>query len=247
MVPALEPVPMFFFGNPALGRWHTMDPADEFNSPYVYCRNNPTNYFDPDGMDDVYMNQDGSSQTIPTGFWSFDWLFGDSYYYEGNGQETDNLYGGKYYWEVESAVFIAFKEFGKLGKLYENGDQIINNYFEDLKGWRFPTFPWNIAEIIEKSPSGAAWDTKQYYSKNDVFIIDGKGYLPDYMGNVVWGKIMDYKGVPLIISQSAAGLYQLRTEIKDGFWSGLNIWLKNKGVMGDDKRDSKAINHGYNK
>lgn len=60
MVPALEPVPMFFFGNPALGRClarrseaeegHTMDPADEFNSPYVYVHNDPVNYLDPDGM-----------------------------------------------------------------------------------------------------------------------------------------------------------------------------------------------------
>jgi len=38
--------------DPQLGRWHTVDPVDEFNSPYLYCRNNPVLYFDPDGMDD---------------------------------------------------------------------------------------------------------------------------------------------------------------------------------------------------
>jgi RHS repeat-associated protein len=36
-------------GNPQLGRWHTMDPADEFHSPYLYVGNNPVKFVDPDG------------------------------------------------------------------------------------------------------------------------------------------------------------------------------------------------------
>ncbi|MFA6979161.1 MAG: RHS repeat-associated core domain-containing protein [Ignavibacteriaceae bacterium] len=35
--------------DPQLGRWHTMDPADEFNSPYLYVGNNPVKFIDPDG------------------------------------------------------------------------------------------------------------------------------------------------------------------------------------------------------
>ena len=35
--------------DPALGRWHTMDPVDEFLSPYLYVGNNPVNFIDPDG------------------------------------------------------------------------------------------------------------------------------------------------------------------------------------------------------
>lgn len=35
--------------DPQLGRWHTMDPADEFHSPYLYVGNNPVKYIDPDG------------------------------------------------------------------------------------------------------------------------------------------------------------------------------------------------------
>lgn len=35
--------------DPQLGRWHTMDPADEFNSPYLYVGNNPVMLVDPDG------------------------------------------------------------------------------------------------------------------------------------------------------------------------------------------------------
>jgi RHS repeat-associated protein len=34
--------PECFCGNPQLGRWHAMDPADEFNSPYVYVGNDPS-------------------------------------------------------------------------------------------------------------------------------------------------------------------------------------------------------------
>jgi RHS repeat-associated protein len=36
--------------DPQLGRWHVLDPADEFHSPYVYVGNNPLNYTDPTGM-----------------------------------------------------------------------------------------------------------------------------------------------------------------------------------------------------
>ncbi len=36
--------------DPTLGRWHSIDPADEFHSPYAYCGNNPINFYDPNGM-----------------------------------------------------------------------------------------------------------------------------------------------------------------------------------------------------
>ena len=49
-------IPLLDFGarmyNPAIARWTTADPLSEKYygiSPYVYCLNNPTNSFDPDG------------------------------------------------------------------------------------------------------------------------------------------------------------------------------------------------------
>ncbi|MBI2418681.1 MAG: RHS repeat-associated core domain-containing protein [Ignavibacteriales bacterium] len=39
--------------DPQLGRWHVVDPADEFHSPYVYVGNDPVNYVDPDGMESI--------------------------------------------------------------------------------------------------------------------------------------------------------------------------------------------------
>ncbi len=35
--------------DPQLGRWIQFDPANEFNSPYVYCANNTVMFVDPDG------------------------------------------------------------------------------------------------------------------------------------------------------------------------------------------------------
>jgi len=35
--------------DPQLGRWHAMDPAEEFLSPYLYAANNPVMLIDPDG------------------------------------------------------------------------------------------------------------------------------------------------------------------------------------------------------
>ncbi len=35
--------------DPTIGRWHTMDPMDELNSPYIYAANNPITFVDPNG------------------------------------------------------------------------------------------------------------------------------------------------------------------------------------------------------
>jgi RHS repeat-associated protein len=37
------------FYDPAISRWHTMDPADEHSSPFIYVANNPVYYIDKDG------------------------------------------------------------------------------------------------------------------------------------------------------------------------------------------------------
>ncbi len=45
--------------DPQLGRWHVMDPVDEYHNPYNYVGNNPVNLFDYNGMwDDVFIKGD---------------------------------------------------------------------------------------------------------------------------------------------------------------------------------------------
>ena len=55
--------------DPQLGRWWSVDPADEFHSPYTYVGNNPILYIDFFGM--------SSDENIP--YWGY--------------TETINVYG----------------------------------------------------------------------------------------------------------------------------------------------------------
>jgi RHS repeat-associated protein len=43
--------------DPQLGRWNAVDPADEFYSAYVYCHNDPVNFFDPDGFSEEHWSE----------------------------------------------------------------------------------------------------------------------------------------------------------------------------------------------
>lgn len=38
------------FYDPALGRWHVVDPMLQYDSPYTYAGNNPVGFIDPNGM-----------------------------------------------------------------------------------------------------------------------------------------------------------------------------------------------------
>ena len=43
------------FYDPQIGRWHVVDPSDEFHSPYLALSNNPIITVDPDGRDVIYL------------------------------------------------------------------------------------------------------------------------------------------------------------------------------------------------
>lgn len=56
--------------NSVLGSFDTMDPLAEkklWISPYVYCRNNPLRFIDPDGREEYEYDKDGNSVTMTGG------------------------------------------------------------------------------------------------------------------------------------------------------------------------------------
>jgi RHS repeat-associated protein len=56
------------FYDPQIGRWHTVDPMEQFISPYVYAANNPINYHDANGMwSDDTPNTLSKSVVTPSG------------------------------------------------------------------------------------------------------------------------------------------------------------------------------------
>ncbi len=60
--------------DPTLGRWHSIDPADEIHSPYVYCANNLVMLVDPDGRkvnDTEASNSQVAKDFISTVFGSY--------------------------------------------------------------------------------------------------------------------------------------------------------------------------------
>lgn len=80
---------------PILCRWDRMDPLCEkyYNvSPYNYCRNNPVNRVDPDGMTDYRLNKSGQLYEVSTIWEAIKKFFGfgcnqDRIYMEGDDRE----------------------------------------------------------------------------------------------------------------------------------------------------------------
>lgn len=58
---------------------------------------------------------------------------------------------------------------------------------------------------------------------------------------MTWGYLMASRGWPFILSKMGAGFYQNYSST-----SSLKYWLFNGLNLGDDPRDSNAIDHGYN-
>ena len=73
--------------DPQVGRWWTVDPVDEFMSPYLYCANDPIKLIDPDGMA-VYNYERGKLASIDWGSiwkpWTWWKMFNDYFTNDGH-------------------------------------------------------------------------------------------------------------------------------------------------------------------
>lgn len=74
------------FYDPAVGRWSSVDPLDEFHSPYCYVGNDPVNFNDPDGMETVHYDANWTQVGLSEVVWWQPWTWkhmGSNYTYNG--------------------------------------------------------------------------------------------------------------------------------------------------------------------
>jgi len=135
----------------------------------------------------------------------------------------------------------AFLKKGLITGLIEDGfgygEEFVTKYAAE------GSYPVNYKEVLEKSPTNRLWDYKnsEYCTNNTkIYVFNNMAFAEDFAGNVYWGEIIANARWPLKISQLGAGLQQTGTG-----HSSFIYWVTNWRNLGDDKRDSEAINVGY--
>ncbi|MCD4691935.1 MAG: hypothetical protein K8R79_03380 [Calditrichales bacterium] len=174
------------FYDPQLGRWHTVDQVDEFHSPYIYVRNNPILLLDPDGMDDIYYNERGKEiRRVETGFWSFDWLFGDFHYLRN--ESGIHKYNGFNFYYAKSYETIEFAK--KYGAGFNISKDFIDSEFRDL----ITIANENTASIyrvlttsVDKKIEDGGLDFKLSLQLNTLYLINYTLYNRNETGNFMW-------------------------------------------------------------
>jgi RHS repeat-associated core domain len=91
------------FYEPEIGRWQTVDPMEQYNSPYIYAGDNPMNMIDPSGM------------------YSYDW----------NTNEYKDNDGNVVSWNEVQANNYTEPQRNKMNKLPQFIEQSITNTYED--------------------------------------------------------------------------------------------------------------------
>lgn len=219
--------------------WNSVDPlAEKYPgwSPYNCCSYNPIANIDLNCMAHYYYDKYGKPVQAPIErSFLHNLFFGDKYYVEGSENAT-HTFKGVNYCEIEK-VAVKMVEEGDF-QLFENGEQLVDVFMQINK--TSGVFPINIGEVLEKSPVGQTWDSKQDLPKKGIYIFNGTGYMKDVIGNIIWGNIMANTLWPSVLSTAGAGIIH---NIDNGF--SLSRFLKNPIGLGDDPRDTNAILMGY--
>lgn len=210
--------------DPGLGRFISEDPlgfdAGDSNF-YVYVRNNPVNATDPSGLIDIVYfpgnlgpNNPTWENAVPGSGLRFmvGTRLGDRYPM-GEGVFERTVQGHRTFDGVIGPV-------GTAGILETNVSRILASRLWGATG------DASLAEVFWQSLPGHAWDTKLGLSPREVYVLNGKAELRDYVGNVAWANGMKALGV-------AEGIAALGASVQ-GWYEG-----------GEDARDQEAIRYGY--
>jgi len=109
--------------DPQLGRWHTMDPADEFHSPYLYVGNDPVRLIDPDGAQTL--NASAYIKSEFNSVWNTGIEIRDDFTYNTTPLILDKVSAATVVWAPEISTGAAFLSLGlSLGKDLRSGSEI---------------------------------------------------------------------------------------------------------------------------
>ena len=211
-----------------LARWHAMDPADEFHSPYVYVGGDPVNFVDPDGAISVPL---------------------DEFQFDQNGNFLRRI-------ERPGEHFISVAQADGSWKRFEFNDQAdalrvgpggdfdqidiltraeARGYLKE-GGARPSNFLRRTAYAIIESQYNGRMDYRQYV-QSDFVAIDGVAYNYEDFGNFLWGGGMRDLGFSAGHSSIGANVYTLL--------NGRRTYDDGKFLQYDSAADQRAITNGY--
>jgi len=211
---------------------------------YSYARQTPLIMLDPDGNDEIYYDQSGSEvNRVSTTKWYNPSTWKDNKFIQGSkpGQ----------WWPTSENIQSFFDKEGPLtGVVESNVESNIDNFVNahatsDNKNMARKNPVQAIGDVLENSPQKGSWDYKRNLDKSKMYILDGKAYFHDFIGNVAWGKIMKHLGFDSATAAKGAGIYQSYQDLKNLQFGNFIKNLLTNPVSNDDSRDTEAIMRGY--
>jgi len=197
-----------------VGRWGQVDPLQDkepSKTPYHYTSDNPINKIDPYGLDDIYYKNGEEVDRRESGFWEFDWLFGDTYYVQ---NEAGNVgYNGNNYFEALSeATIMQFKEWDRVVANWESlqsKEGFSYRLLEALEG--APSDLDNkYMYVLKEGPSGRKLDQKRYLQKYSLYVFNNIAMNYEEAGNVIFGAAINELGINLDIANIAGHIYSIK-------------------------------------
>ena len=111
--------------DPALGRWHVVDPMAEkyyWESPYGYCGNNSINWIDPDGQMKVIYNPDRTYKETTHNNWFHNTFIGRKEYIDYGDQKVNLSESEFWQWQITGK----YDNVGSVSSLISNLELTLN-------------------------------------------------------------------------------------------------------------------------